>query len=140
MADVEMVKTIAKNCFTNAVEALSIIEVLEAANGNGVMKSLNDAKAGRAAAHKCAAFSNVFTDEGRDLFDRRDSTYSQLIPNNGNTRCRMAPTQTRTTSNLRRLANRLSFTKLSITQKQSAPTMQMMRTPISTEIMILILR
>jgi len=51
MSDAETVKTIAKNCFTDAVEALSIIEVLEAANGNGVLKSLNDAKAGNAAAH-----------------------------------------------------------------------------------------
>jgi hypothetical protein len=51
MSDAETVKTIAKNCFTDAVEPLSIIEILEAANGNGVSKSLNNAKAGRAAAH-----------------------------------------------------------------------------------------
>ena len=51
MSDGQLVKDIAKKCFTDAVEALSIIEVLEAANGSGVSRALNQAKAGRAAAH-----------------------------------------------------------------------------------------
>ena len=37
--------------FSRMLLKLSLIEVLEAANGNGVSKSLNDAKAGRAATH-----------------------------------------------------------------------------------------
>jgi hypothetical protein len=51
VTDEQLVKTIAKNCFLDGVEALGIIETLEAANGNGVSKTLNDANAGRAAAH-----------------------------------------------------------------------------------------
>ena len=35
---------------------------------------------------------------------------------------------------------KMSFTNFSITQKQIAPTMQMMRTPMSTEIMIFVPR
>lgn len=41
MSDGQLVKDIAKKCFTDAVEALSIIEVLEAANGSGVSRTLN---------------------------------------------------------------------------------------------------
>jgi len=60
MPEGDTVRAIARNCFTDAVEALSIIEVLEAANGNGVSKSLNEAKAGRAAAHiQRALFSRM---------------------------------------------------------------------------------
>jgi AbiU2 len=58
VSDEQLVKTIAKNCFTDGVEALGIIETLEAANGNGVSKALNDAKAGRAAAHIQRALFN----------------------------------------------------------------------------------
>lgn len=51
MSDVEIVKDISKKCFEDAIIALSIIEILEAGNKNGVTKSLNDAKAGLAASH-----------------------------------------------------------------------------------------
>ena len=43
MTDEQLVKTIAKNCFLDGVEALDIIETLEAANGNGVSKTLKGA-------------------------------------------------------------------------------------------------
>lgn len=47
----QTVRDIAKNCFVDAVEILSLIEVLEAANGNGTSEKLNAGGAGRAAAH-----------------------------------------------------------------------------------------
>jgi hypothetical protein len=47
----QIVREIAKMAFVDAVEILSIIEVLEAANGNGVSQALNEKGAGRAASH-----------------------------------------------------------------------------------------
>jgi hypothetical protein len=58
----------------------------------------------------------------------------QLIPAKGSTRCKIAPRQMSTTSNLRRFANRPSLANLSIAQKQIAPMTTIIKTPIKTEI------
>jgi Resolvase, N terminal domain len=64
---------------------------------------------------KCARVSLVFG--AGDLF----GLYSQLTPASGSTRWRVAPRQIRTTSSLRSFSRRLSFTNLSMAQKQMAP-------------------
>jgi AbiU2 len=51
MSDIKTVREIAKTAFIDAVEILSIIEVLTASNKNGVTEKLNAAGAGRAAGH-----------------------------------------------------------------------------------------
>jgi hypothetical protein len=51
MTDIKTVREIAATAFTDAVEMLSIIEVLNASNNNGVSGKLNAAGAGRAAGH-----------------------------------------------------------------------------------------
>jgi hypothetical protein len=60
--------------------------------------------------------------------------YSPPIPARGSTRCRMAARQINTTSSLRRLASRPSRTNFSMAQKQIAPTTQIIRIPIRSEI------
>jgi hypothetical protein len=79
---------------------------------------------------KCAPVSLVFG--AGDLF----GFYSQLTPASGSTRWRIAPRQIRTTSSLRSFSRRLSFTNLSMAQKQMAPTTTMIKTAIRTESMI----
>src|ERR1700731_2121218 len=59
----------------------------------------------------------------------------RLIPANGSTRCRIDARQISTTSSLRRFASRASLINFSIAQKQIAPTTQIIKTPIKTEIM-----
>jgi HEPN superfamily AbiU2-like protein len=51
MSDIKTVREIAKTAFIDAAEILSIVEVLTAANKNGVTEKLNAAGAGRAAGH-----------------------------------------------------------------------------------------
>jgi hypothetical protein len=51
MTDIKTVREIAATAFTDAVEMLSILEVLNAGNKNGVTENLNAAGAGRAAGH-----------------------------------------------------------------------------------------
>jgi hypothetical protein len=46
-----IIRDIAKDAFTDAVEILGLVEVLEAGNRKPVSENLNDASAGRAAAH-----------------------------------------------------------------------------------------
>jgi hypothetical protein len=46
----------------------------------------------------------------------------QYVPVNGSTRCKMAPRQMSTTSNLSRFDSRRSLANLSMAQKQIAPT------------------
>jgi len=56
------------------------------------------------------------------------------MPAKGSTRCKIAPRQMSTTSNLRRFANRPSLANLSMAQKQIAPMTTIIKTPIKTEI------
>jgi hypothetical protein len=58
----------------------------------------------------------------------------QYVPVNGSTRCKMAPRQTSTTSNLSRFDSRRSLANLSMAQKQIAPMTTIIKTPIKTEI------
>jgi hypothetical protein len=67
-------------------------------------------------------------------FDQATDGIDQYVPVNGSTRCKMAPRQMSTTSNLSRFDSRRSLANLSMAQKQIAPMTTIIKTPIKTEI------
>jgi len=58
---------------------------------------------------------------------RREPPYSQLIPASGSNRCRIAARQINTTS-IEKVCQACFVDNLSMAQKQSAPTMQIIKT------------
>jgi hypothetical protein len=76
----QTVREIAASSFTDAIEMLGLVEVLEAGNQRPIIQALNEAGAGRAAEHNdpcsrgCIFSSQGLTvkpDEGTAILERR---------------------------------------------------------------------